>query len=380
MPANQSLKWATLVLWVILWMSGLYLAQHKPLGKDEAYGQILSVQKTSYTGILTGACVEGNNHPAFWVLQKLLGDALHFRLSDDWHGSLVYDEKAQIILRLLPTAFMALAGAVVFYFFASTYGLMTGAYAFLLCVPTFMFVGYWAEARPYCIWFLLTTLQTLGLVRFIEGQGNDTRLWREQSIIHVLLAFTSVFGIIQALIVSSLLWLSDKRRRGWTNYIGTAIVPVMIGLFYHWHAAFCVFWVPKPWSGLIWSNISPERFAFLCLFVLCIALYAPWRRNVQTGMNYLLIYTACVLVIALTMISFYIFLNAPHPDSFEIPARYFINLSCIGNLATALAAARLLKEFRHNRWMSVNIHIIIVGVIVMEMFRAYTMLWAIYEW
>lgn len=219
------------VLFVVLFAFGLLLAQLKPLWNDELYSQVYSVEKMSYAQILLGQVPEGNNSPLFYLLQKAVCDVAHFQLPFVWEKQWnIGQPQAQMILRLMPNFFMSLALAVIFYMIAVEYSWLAGGYAFVTALASSAVWVYWAEARPYALWFALTTLQILCFVRFIRHPKTRQLMRRFLIGIHFLLSITAVFGAVQVFIVSWLLFLFYEKKL--THYVLLLFLPLALGFYY----------------------------------------------------------------------------------------------------------------------------------------------------
>ena len=148
---------------LILTGLGLRLAEHKPLWNDELYSLLSSVRNLSYGDIITAKITEGNNTPLFYLSQKAFIDLTGYQPPQEWvAGQWGHNHPySNLRIRILPVACMSVAIAVIFYFFSYFYSIWTGLYALAVAFSSFMVWAYGFEARPYALWFLLTTLQAV---------------------------------------------------------------------------------------------------------------------------------------------------------------------------------------------------------------------------
>lgn len=145
---------------------GIFFALHKPLWNDELYTQILTIQPHSYKDILSSHFTEGNNNPLFYLLQKFNGDLWHFYYPHPFHPWMYeLSPQALLILRIPSIFYIALSIALIFYFFIQYFSKWTALYSLLICLSTPSLIVFWVDARPYALWFLLTTIQLLVFLR-----------------------------------------------------------------------------------------------------------------------------------------------------------------------------------------------------------------------
>ena len=233
-------------LFLLFLSTGNYLAQRKPLWNDEIYTQVRTLDRLSYQDILLNRMTEGNNCPLFYLIQKGICDAFHYKFPFVWDGEwYVGDLPSQMILRIGSNVFMALSLTAVFYFFARYYSGLAGFYSLFISMSSFMVWAYFAEARPYALWFFLTTLQSLLFLRATV----PSRIWRWLAVVHLFLALTITFSAVQILIVSGLLWF--LREKDWKRYVFLTGIPISVCFFYYWCSPhFKFFFLETPWH---WS-------------------------------------------------------------------------------------------------------------------------------
>src|SRR3990167_1792216 len=127
----------TAFLAIIFFFTGILLSQRKPLWNDELYTQKESVEKASYSEILSGQLAEGNNFPLFYLIQKAVCDVSGYRLGDQWHSEWQLSEpRGQIILRIPSNICMSLSLAIIFYYFAGQFSFWAGIYALLVALSS----------------------------------------------------------------------------------------------------------------------------------------------------------------------------------------------------------------------------------------------------
>ena len=357
-------------LFLLFLSTGNYLAQRKPLWNDEIYTQVRTLDRLSYQDILLNRMTEGNNCPLFYLIQKGICDAFHYKFPFVWDGEwYVGDLPSQTILRIGSNVFMALSLTAIFYFFARYYSGLAGFYSLLISMSSFMVWAYCAEARPYALWFFLTTLQALLFLRATV----PSRIWRWLAAVHFLLALTITFSVVQILIVSGLLWF--LREKDWKKYIFMTGIPVAICFFYYWYSPhFKFFFLETPWQ-LVSTNIPADRLSIAAGFGL-LWLLSELRRNrnfvsESNAVEYLML---MISILAASFFALLVFkMRQPRiiVDGFSLSSRYFIYLTPIGIIGTVLFSVHLLRAFRSQRWMFVNIALGLAGLLMIRFLRTF---------
>ncbi len=366
MKKSSLLKFAAVVLFVLLFVFGLRLAALKPLWNDELYSQIYSVEKLSYSQILLGHVPEGNNSPLFYILQKGVCDMTHFQLPFVWKGQWsIAQPQAQLTLRLMPNFFMSLALAIIFYMFAKQYSSMAGVYAFLTALSSSAVWVYWVEARPYALWFTLSLFQLLYFLQFICQKDKRLQAWQKLTVVHIFLSLTAVFGAVQVFIVSLLLFGFYEKKL--TRYLLILFLPLAFGFYYFLNAPHYVFCLPPDPGVLIWENFSVER---LLLVLLCgIFALSAGSQNKKQSLDVLLPYGILVALFfgaVLGIMVCFAMTTQPNWKGFMISSRYFIFLAPLGIVSTVVFLFEVFKKLAREPWMIINFSILAAGLLVLR--------------
>ncbi|MEI7999252.1 MAG: hypothetical protein WCH62_07110, partial [Candidatus Omnitrophota bacterium] len=260
----------SVIIFGFIFLMGLLFSRNKPLWLDEHYSLTSSICPVSYKNMLLGHMdSETNNSPLFYTLQKILCDLVKYDpaclkaqqrlkvrihvmsydelahrplidrllaklrfweppytlrvksynpLKSRYFEGIAYqseifwtDQFSNMYLRLVSLFFMALAPAILFYYFSyreKSYD--WGVYAVLLCMTNWIFWWYGLEARPYIHFFTLTVFEALVLWDMIRFGANRDRIWLAMSIVHILLALTFTTSAFQILAVGLCLGFSSK--------------------------------------------------------------------------------------------------------------------------------------------------------------------------
>lgn len=368
------------LLFAVCLAIGFRLAYDKPLWNDELYTLISSVRGLSYGDIFLGRVGEGSNCPLFYLIQKSICDIAQYTVPEPWISGVWGHEDlySQILIRISPVVCMALAIVLIFYFFNRQYSLWAGVYSVAVSLSSFMIWFYWAEARPYALWVLLTTMQLLMFLRMTgEGRKNG---WVKLSIIHILLSLSVTVSIIQIAIVSLLLWIFFDRR--WKKYILLFVIPSAICLTYYALAPKYDFWFKEgPWA-LINASFSKDRLLILFIFALyfCFTYFrskVTLLRKVPVNIMsenerkqvgaYLGLTVLMVLGSLLLLLRFKLGVG-PVKQGFQISNRYFISLAPIGIVATTLFSIYLVKGVR-GRLMQGLVLLFLAGLLLIRIYR-----------
>ena len=255
-------------------MIGFNLAQRKPIWNDEILTQTAAIDKLSYGQIMLGIIKgEGNNHPLFYLIQKATCDLNHYRFPKAWEGEYLFsDPRSQMIMRIAPNIFMSLSVILLFYFFSSCYSWGVGLYTLLLAFSSSMTWIFWAEARPYSLWFFLSVVQSLLLLDVIRKRRFEPLVYRAFVMIHFLLALTAIVSILQIAVISILFWFLIKERR-LASYIYLTFLPIGVSAFYYFQSSRFKLAMPSSWWNLIAPHLPPDRMVFFIIYVIFLLGY-----------------------------------------------------------------------------------------------------------
>ena len=292
--ADMKIFWGSIFLWIILFIVGLWLSMHKPLWCDELYGQKITVEGNSWGNILTGRIIEGNNFPLFFVLQKALMTVIHVDLPNDLAQDFelpmekrkynrLLDPKGQIMIRLLPNVLMTTAIVCLVRFFLVRDGLVVALMALLSALSSMMIWCYWDEARPYSLWFLLTLLQALFLMKILSGEFFSRRSKIYWTMINGFLALAATMGFLQVIIAQVILYFFGQRRlrdHGWAG-----ILPVGAALYLAFNRHSDPLFIAMDPIDIIRSNFSYEQVALLFFYLIAFFFRGAWS-NRDVGLAY----------------------------------------------------------------------------------------------
>jgi len=379
---QRYLIFISFLLLIILLAAGFTIANHKRLWNDEIYTQV-GIEKNSYGRIISGKIEEGNNAPLYYLVQKIVNQLIHYSSPMGWRQSLaswkVNHQPSRLMLRITPVIYMSFAIVAIFYYFSRYYSIWTGLYSLFITFASLMVWRYWAEARPYGLWVLLTTIQSLLFLHILNYKDLVKKIWPWLIVVNVLLALTSFLSITQTIIISVLLaiWV----ERDWKKYIWFAGVPLLISLYYYFHA-------PSPGyfefsltpDQLIRECFSRERFYLLYLFLLYFGLYALQKKTrfpslyktdvILKAIPYFMFTILMLLAVGLILLIFKI--KERHVEGLlvvPIASRHFINLTPIGIIAVTLITHQLLKSFRDKPWMQILIAMGVGSLVVPRFFK-----------
>ena len=351
---------------------GLNLAARKPLWNDELYTQLATVSVKSYPELLLGRSSEGNITPLFYVIQKAVCDVAHYQAPLAWvKGQWRFqDYYSQILLRLAPIFFMALALALIFYYFARYYSFALGIYSLFISLSSFMVWSYWAEARPYALWFFLTSVQSIIFLLIVRAQGEQKLNWTMLQIVHFLLALSNVLSVIQISVVALLLWCNGHRE--WRRYVWLLVVPLSICFFYYTYSPKYKFWFKEGPLQLIAASMPKDR-----LFIIFAFAAYVWKnkffadRILREAVSYLF-FTVLMVMGFLGVCLMFKLTNGTGHEGFQISNRYFIALAPIGIMAVTLFSNYLVVAVP-NKIMRMGLVILIGCWVGMRLFKSLAM-------
>jgi uncharacterized membrane protein len=378
---QRYLVWTSFLLFLVLAAGGYTLANHKRVWNDEIYTQV-GLEQASYGRIIRGKLEEGNNPPLYYVIQKAVSQLVGYRSPPTWHTTLsdwkINHPPSRLALRITPVIYMSLAITLIFYHFSRFYSLGTGLYSLFISFSSVMVWRYWAEARPYSLWVLLTTAQSLLFLTILRNK-NSPRLLVWLIVVNFLLSLTAVFSITQIVAVSLLYWLWVRKDVKSCFWLG--MLPCLICLYYYIQAPKYHFWFEATPGQLIRDCFSRERFYLLYIFLFYLVVYGIQRRTQRfhlyqngTIMEALPYFSFAVLMLFAVGAILLIFkLQASEPGhGFPVSNRYFITLTPISIIAATLLTHNLLASFQDKLWMQVILVVGIGSLVVPKFFKTMT--------
>jgi len=369
------LKILSVILFVILIFVGLFLAKHKGIWNDEKYSQVAGIESFSYSEILLGKVDEGNNNPLFYVIQKAITNAF------GWHSNAEFRMGIntvgdRIILRISPVCSIALTVVAIFYFFSKFYSIWAGLFSLFISLSTHMLWGYWAEARPYALWILLTTIQLLLFLYIIHTSKAERLSWRWLAFTHVLLSLTFIFSLAQIMIVSVVLCFTIQKK--WISFIWLTLLPCILIFYYYGLTPNYNFWVMFEYEQYIREGITRDRLYIILLFLIFLTLSviqlkwkSPKLANTQIILEGFPYFCVTILMIAATcvFIAVFHFKSTGHDEGFPVTTRYFINLVPVGIISTTYFTVKLLNAFKGKIWMQSFIFSLIGYLVIYRFLR-----------
>ncbi len=246
---------ASFIVFLLCLSVGYWISTKKALWNDEFYTAVSSVDGKSYADQFLGRIPEGNNTPLFYVLQKSFSQLAGYQLPQAWkEGRWGKDAQAQIMLRVVPVLCISLSITLIFFYFFNFYSWWLALYSLFIYASSYMLWIYWAEARPYPVIVLMTTVQSLLFLNIVKEKKEDSKQWLALAIAHALMAFTFIFSLGLIWAVSVIIWF--KQRLDWKKYIWVTILPTAIALFYYSQAPRYLFYFDLTPEQLIRDNMS----------------------------------------------------------------------------------------------------------------------------
>jgi len=349
----------TLIIFILCLVAGFRLAEIKPLWNDEIHMQIAIIERFSYKDILLVAMTEGNICPLFYLLHKGICDLFKFRLTQPWVAlTEIHDLSAQRIMSINPIIFMSLTIAILFYFFSTRFSLWAGGYAFIVSLSSYMIWVYWAEARYYSQWVFLTTAQSLLFLAILEEEKINYRKWTLLVVTHFFMAFTIVLSLVQIVSVSILLWI--YRRGKWHHYIFLTLIPAVVCFVYYYFASKLPFWIWGDPLTLIFANIPRDRLFLFFIYAIVLILFAlrqKWGRpkifneHIELMGRKYFAFFVLIMMAAIAFLIVFILGDTKQQAGFAVSNRYFIFLTPIGIIATALFSIDFVRILSGRKWI-----------------------------
>ena len=374
---------AAIILFIVLFLAGLYLSSRKPLWTDEIHTQVKTVERVSPLGIVGFASFpEGNRCPLFYLIQKAWTGLCRYEfpvpLDQSWS---VYHPYSQIILRIPVNLLMSLGMVLLFVHFSRRLSPGFGFLALLIALSMPMVWLHWAEARPYALWFCLTVWQWTTFDRLARYPG-ETKSWRIMTVVHFLLALTIIFSLIQIVVFS--LGLYFVSRKEWKRISLAGVIPAGITVFYFLSARGLHAWKrdaltssagPGTFLTVYANNIKQVLFSFPIESILILLLWAlliffvPFKDGKQKAVEQLK-----AGIVILMLISGFAFLGIFVRTSeltYLVPERYFIYLTPFAVIAAVHALKAAVDIMSRDKWLMINGIIAVTGLILLSYVRTF---------
>jgi len=360
--------WLSLLIFMALLMVGFCLSERKILWGDEIYTQ-RGIDGHSYGDILTLHFLEGNRSPLFYIIQKTVSNVFSFRLTiqQTYEQWIIHDERSQVIMRISSNISMSLALAVIFYFFASRFSVWTGLYALVLALAMPMVWRFWVEARPYSLWFLLTTIQLcLAYLAITSKEISETRVPKGLLLTHLLLSLTTIGAMAQIIIVSLMVWRLGPYKKQWV-----LVLPAGIALFYFWAAPGYSAKVDALWSPLL-EVVMPEHLIIYALYG-----FLLWRSFCQKKPVGNTFFFAIFLLFLTSAVSMLFIFSLKKTAQFGFYSRYLIYMVPLDIMMMTLASRDLMQWAKKNTGGWINTGILLGGLLICRAVMTYAYMLAL---
>ena len=348
----------------MLLAGGFFLSEHKLLWTDELYSQQTAIDADSYAAILRLKFPDGNKNPLFYVIQKTVCHIFSYRLPVYFPREFyrTRDIPSQVILRIPSNIYMSLALALIFYFFTRFYSVFAALYALAAAFVSPMVWMYWVEARPYSLWFLLTTVQLLLLcTAFISPKIKMMKMF---CLTQLLLALTTPASMFQITIAALVLW--RKRGLNVKEWCLVWALPMAIALFYYSFDA-----VARIKTYMFTSNffdvVMPERLFIYIIYALTAWVLPEKYRKISWNIFFLPVF---LLFLASGFIVLWIDLFTLNSQQ-GFFSRYLIYLTPVDILMFSLASVDLRQWSRQNPWVCMNVSIFLGGLVIIRGLMTY---------
>ena len=370
MNKHWKLTIVTAIIFIACFRFGLGLAGHKALWTDEIFGQFAVAERHSYADLILARTREGNASPLYYVIQKTITKAADFKSPDFWYkdGTLNRSEDpyAMLIMRIASDLFMAAACASIFYYFTRFHSLSMGVYALLLFLSNYIVWIYWAEARVYSLWILLTSWHMLLMLYISQKEKIESLQKKILAALHVALALTIPISGGQIAGACVLLWLF-KIERNPKYYLYLAGLPFAIIFFYltkgmkvGWHVA-------NSWDQLILTCAPWPILMFCLLFAIVFALNKGLKRgsnNFKGG--FILSFIGMMLLMAIGLFAYFKVNSLGPNEANKLTIRYFVFLTPVSVIASVYMFHQMIRYFCGRIWVMANLIILALGILIIS--------------
>jgi hypothetical protein len=362
---NRAQSLLCISLFFIFLTVGTLISSHKPLWNDEDNTQVNTINLGTYRQIIfSGIQKEGNKAPLFYLQQKVLCDLF---LYYDQAGNPTVSEK--ILLRIPTVVEISLFLCILFYFFSRRFNLWFGFLSIFIALSSLMLWWYWAEARPYGLWVLLTACQMLLFIVFIEDPVTLRKHWLSIALIHLLLILTCVMSFIQIAVISAILLF---KAPDWKRSLFLLLLPLALGYYYK---------PPGPENEVIFTltvdqmlrdNIARDRLFALYIYPFLLLLYSMRTKlhfkisKDNPIVNSLPVFLAVFSMILITVVFLgYLREHALNQGQY-IVSRHIIFLLPVGIIALTYLAGIIWESFKSIKWLKI---LLIAAILILLFYR-----------
>lgn len=326
-------------------LAGVHISRGKPMWDDELFSLECSIEARTYAQILKApfwsTSTEGNSSPVFYLFQKAWNSTLGLEAPRCPPKLLpIQNQSAATWMRLPHILALSLAVAMGVVWIGVRAGWGGALLLFGFSLGTSQYWLFLAEMRPYAVWVLLSTAQTIFLFEALE-KGITRRLFWALMATHVGLAFTVSLSIVQifaALLVAALLFPRDRWRG-----IGACIPALLVCVTYALWREDYRYWIPPAPLNLLFANLAKSK-AVLLVALLGLTGHQLWRTSTRADGEVLVrnVLFLVLLVGGMTSVLAWFWIENRHNStegSFELPSRYFLALAPVANITLARLVA-----------------------------------------
>lgn len=360
----------SVLLLSIFLILGLALAHHKSLWRDEINTQTYTVHEP-YIDILSGKNTnEGNRAPLFYVQQKAFCDIFHFHTPEPWlNGHWEYiDHPANIFLRILPVFWMSSFFLLLFIYFSFRFNIFFGILGLCIAFTSPLLWLYWAEARPYGLWVLLTALQMILYLEMLQDKRSIPKKWLGLSLVHILLSLTCVLSFFQIAIVCIMLIFKERR---WQRYILPFAIPLFFIYIYKPHGAFddVIFVITV--AQMVFSAIPPNQLCILLFYPLLLRIYSlqdqklfpPLFTGEEIPQAFPFFLSIFLMVFSIFLFLTFLHAHATGKGQFVV-SRHIVFLVPVSVIGITYLTGLIGQSLRSSFWLKISIFVVIAGLLL----------------
>lgn len=343
----------TLVLFSFIVLFGYWQASLRALSNDEIFTQYTNIERESYSKIALGLFNEPTRSPLFFLIQKTITDTSKYKIPEKAMRTMIIAEpRGQILLRLQSILFIALTGALLFYYFSLRFGIGWGFFSFLGFFLTPLVWLHVADARPYGLWIFLLVFQALIFYSLLT-QGPWGRL-KILFIVTLFLSLTSVLGMFQTVIMGTCVWVFGKQRS--FRFLLCLVIPLGVAFYYYILARSAYPFELDLSPALLLNSIPFDKVLLislgsLCVYISTISLEKGIRK---ISLESRICWGLCVGMLGIALVfGTYTFLISKHPGA-PVTTRHFLFILPAGLIAYVVTAREMMVLSKRDSWLKVS--------------------------
>ena len=256
---------------------------------------------------------------------------------------------------------------LLFLYFSFRFNIFFGFFSLLTAFSSPALWLYWAEARPYGLWVLLTALQMILFLEILNEKKNTDRKWLCLSGVNIFLSLNCILSFFQIAIVCAMLLLKERR---WHRYVFAFAVPMLFIYFYQPHAPSSDFVFIITVSQIVFSIVPLNQLFILLFYPVLLRIYSLHNQKLIPKIYHEAIVTVSPFLSAIfqMFITKIIFLTVLHTHATGrgqfVLQRHVLFLIPVTVIGISYISGLLWKILKPHFWLRISTLMLIIGLLL----------------